>query len=56
MPVGVCVGVLDGVCVPVPVGVLDGVPVPVPDADGHVPQSPGQVPHVSPPLHEPSPQ
>jgi hypothetical protein len=39
---------LDGVPVPVPVGVLE--------FEGHAPQSPGQVPHVSPPLHVPSPQ
>lgn len=55
-------GVLDGVCVPVPVcvlvceGVLDGVPVPVLDADGQMPQSPGHVEQDSPPLQVPSPQ
>ncbi len=40
---------MDGVPVPVGVcvGVLDGVPVPLFDADGQAPQSPGQVPHVS---------
>ncbi len=48
VPVWVGVGVLDGVFE----GVLEGVF----DADGHCPQSPGHDPHVSCPLHVPSPQ